>query len=152
MPNNLYCSSCGYPNVYTLSKPKFCGGCSKPLGAVNFANVAPAPKPIYQPEPAAPVPTNPRSIAAIRAARDRRRYEEEEEAIEEIPDIDGLSFGIEEFGNKVVTLEDAIFSNPKPMKDAESVKYRRVKKGFSKDTLSSVMSKAKSGTPREEIE
>ena len=32
--NNTYCSHCGKKNEYTISKPKFCGGCGEDLSSL----------------------------------------------------------------------------------------------------------------------
>jgi hypothetical protein len=44
-----YCKSCGYKNMYTLSVPKFCGGCGKELGEMSSAKKIPlgrSPEPV----------------------------------------------------------------------------------------------------------
>jgi len=38
--NKVFCSSCGFKNVYEVTKPKFCGDCGAKIGAFS---AAPAP-------------------------------------------------------------------------------------------------------------
>ena len=35
-----YCKSCGYKNMYTLSAPKFCGGCGSELSGSGVAKAS----------------------------------------------------------------------------------------------------------------
>lgn len=141
--SNLYCLSCGFPNSYSLSKPSYCGNCRESLSTSSFASI------VEEKKQSAPI------IKTINNPK-RRTIEvyEEEDSTEIIPDIDELKFkieGSEGDGSRTLTLEDAIFSNPKPLQNAESRKYRRVKRKFAADNFQSIMAKAKNGTPRAEL-
>lgn len=48
MPLICYCPDCAFPNQYTLEKPKFCGGCAKPITAQPIVAHKPSTKPVQR--------------------------------------------------------------------------------------------------------
>jgi len=142
MANTYYCSQCGFPTSYTLTKPSFCGGCGKSLSNASFASAAPQ----KSVTPTHHVIDHPRQ-------RTIEVYDDEPE--EYIPDVDKLTFQIE--GAEIAkpqTLESLMFNNPVKPQPRESGRGRGRPPKPKRDpnAFQNIMARAKSGTRGNDLE
>lgn len=82
MSNQIFCDSCGKPNLYSLDPPRVCGYCANKLGSsFGVASIKPAPIKSFK------QPSKPKFVI----------QEEDEEDEVKVPNIDGLDVEIDSY-------------------------------------------------------
>lgn len=113
MSLKIYCKSCGSPNEYSLSKPKFCQECGGSFETNVTANIS-ASKPVYiqQPQPHT-IPANTPRVNPFLSNKAREiLIQQEEEVVEEVPKIAALDIQIDGVGRQKETFGGLVCESP----------------------------------------
>lgn len=103
----IYCSDCGSPTEYSLSKPKFCTNCGNSFSGVKKEEKAALPVQMQKPT----------ITKAKRPNIEPRDYEDDDTEItevNEVPDIDNLDFDINIQRGVVEKIGDIVGSSDEP--------------------------------------
>jgi len=82
-----YCSKCGHKNVYSLKAPKFCSNCGEKMASSLVS-----------------------SESKVKTVRKSTPLREDETAIDELPNLNGLEYEIEHDSGSSFTL-GSLFNN-----------------------------------------
>jgi hypothetical protein len=106
----IYCQDCGSPTTYSNVKPKFCSSCGKPFDKNIVVN------PVQLQKPTITKPQNIKIKKPVLRAEDYDDeddiYDDEDEGIASVPDINKLDFEVAETRPNKIKMGDIISDIP----------------------------------------
>lgn len=106
----IYCQDCGSPTSYSNSKPKFCSSCGKPFDKNIVVNQVLLQKPtLTKPQD---VKIKKPTLRAEDYDNEDDIYDDEDEGIASVPDINKLDFDVADLRPSKVKMRDIISDIP----------------------------------------